>query len=131
MKLRCLYNNPETVPEGISGNFSHGLVLEKEYMVMGITLTTDGIQFLVDQDGRPSWFPEGIFELTDNSLPDSWFYNSRKGGVQHGNLPYLTSAMRIWGYKELVLDEEHYIDLFERVPAALDIYKLRKNEISA
>lgn len=129
MKVRCLYNNPETVPEGISENFNYGLVLEKEYTVMGITLTAGEIQFLIDEDGRPSWFPENIFELTENSMPNSWFYNSHKGGVQHKSFPYLTSAMRVWGYKELALNEEHYIDLFERVPAALDIYQLRKNEI--
>lgn len=36
MKVKCKYNDPNKVPNGIPQNSNYGLELNKEYFVMGI-----------------------------------------------------------------------------------------------
>jgi hypothetical protein len=35
----------------------------------------------------------------------------------------------LWGYKEMALKPEHYVQLIEREPDALSIFDLRRKEI--
>lgn len=55
MKVKCLYNDPSNVGEGIPNDFDYGLEINKEYLVMGIMTfkKSDNLYFLIDEDSRP------------------------------------------------------------------------------
>ena len=55
MKVKCLYNDPSNVGEGIPNDFDYGLEINKEYLVMGIMTfkKSDNLYFLIDEDSLP------------------------------------------------------------------------------
>ena len=73
MKVKCLYNDPSNVGEGIPNDFDYGLEINKEYLVMGIMTfkKSDNLYFLIDEDSRPGWFPHQIFEIESNTAATS------------------------------------------------------------
>jgi len=67
-----------------------------------------------------------MFEVLDSLLPPFWYFNlvGEEQSVERRD-----SLRIIWGYKEMALDPNHYVDLVEREPEALAIFARRKEEI--
>ncbi len=82
------------------------------------------MDYLVDDGGYISAYPNPLFEVVNNKIPSSWFFNSLKRTDQ--NYPYQEA---IWGYYELVLDNSHYEKLVDGDEEAQRIYFKRKIEL--
>jgi hypothetical protein len=95
--------------------------LEKSnnYTVYGMCQWRCSLHFLIMGDNFPSWYPAELFNVVDNRLPLEWYFNY--------NLDSDISA--VWGYKELVDDENHFDDLMERKHDAIKVFLKRKQEI--
>ncbi|HTN36337.1 MAG TPA: hypothetical protein VL053_04630 [Arachidicoccus sp.] len=124
MKVICKYNDPSNLPSGIPDNFDYGLEINKEYLVTGILTfkQSDDLYFLVDESGRPSWFPFQIFEIINNKLPKIWFIkiNVRNDYVDYKNLI---------GFNELCNNDAFFNQLLERDEEAMQVYFKRKIEL--
>jgi hypothetical protein len=124
MKVICKHNDPSNLPGGIPDNFDYGLEINKEYLVTGILTfkQSDDLYFLVDESGRPSWFPFQIFETINNELPKNWFVKINAGNdyVDYKNL---------FGFNELCNDDDFFNQLLERDEEAMQVYFRRKIEL--
>jgi hypothetical protein len=125
MRAVCIANNPDLAPIGVPSNFNYGLELRKEYIVMGIVLATAQLWYLVDEDGRPDFYPFQLFEISDATLAPNWML--RIYDEDDGVVPFHKQAM--WGYTELCADPKHYVDLVLREKTALHVYFRRKAEM--
>lgn len=58
-------------------NHNYGLTLAKEYVVMGIVIYKDSncLHYLIDENGKPDWYPYLLFDISDNSLPQRLVYH--------------------------------------------------------
>lgn len=126
MKVVCIYNDPSNVMSGIPDNFDYGLEIKKEYLVMGITTfkESDNLYYLVDENGRPSWFPYQIFKIIENDLPSSWFICVNSDNVY-------TDYKNLIGFNELCNNEDYFNNLLEREPESLQVYFKRKKELES
>lgn len=138
MKIRCIYNTGEDLRAfenkplskdelgrfGATGHTQYGLVIGKEYLVMGMMLGEGALAYLVDDGGYISAYPYPLFEVIDNKLPSSWFFKSLKNTDE--NYPYEEA---VWGYYELVFDNSHYEKLVDVDENAQRIYFRRKIEL--
>jgi hypothetical protein len=126
MKVQCKYNNPDKLPAEIPDNFNYGLVLEKEYLVMGILLADEQLWYLIDENGKPNYYPFQLFEIIDNKINSGWHFRiySEEDDV------YPFGKMAVWGYYELCHDDKHYEDLVNRDVEAIHLYFKRKSEIN-
>jgi len=124
MKVICKYNDPSNLPNGIPDSFDFGLEIGKEYLVTGILTfkQSDDLYFLVDENGRPSWFPFQIFETINNELPKNWFVKINVGNdyVDYKNLI---------GFNELCNEDDFFNQLLERDEEAMQVYFRRKIEL--
>jgi hypothetical protein len=116
MTIRCKYNNPDTVPESIPNNFDYGLIIHKEYLVMGIVVfkKSKDTYFLIDESGKPSWFPFQIFEIIENVIPNNWYY------IINNDYDYV-DFHSLLSYKEFC-DFEYFNLLLERDNDAMLVY---------
>jgi hypothetical protein len=125
MKVLCKYNDPNNVPSGVPNSFNFGLELEKEYLVMGMVLAEKQLWYLIDENGKPSFFPYQLFYIIDTSISSNWHF--KLYGKDDGIFPFDKEAM--WGYYELCLDENHYEQIINRESKALELYFKRKIEL--
>lgn len=98
-----------------------GISLGRKYLVYGISLYEEGINYLLYDDfSMPNWYPAELFDVTDSRIPVDWHYK------YSGNDESLTA---IWGYEELVHSETHYDDICEQEVNAVQLFIRRKIEI--
>jgi hypothetical protein len=91
------------------------LTISKEYTVFATAIWDTMILLLLADDyGLPNWHPVEIFSLTENRLPDDWFFSTTVAN-EHG-------VQAILGYKRLIEDPTHYEALLERDQSALNIF---------
>lgn len=130
MKIVCISNTGEHLSDklieiGYTKDMKFDLDLNCEYMVYGIgLLENEDIQYLIldkNQD-KPSWYTAELFKVSDPLLPLEFYFGD------HSHIKTTTTRF-IWGYKELVLEANHDIDLINREPEALKIFLKRKAEI--
>ena len=138
MKVRCIHNTGEALRAyeskelskdelGRFGATSHtefGLMIGKEYIVMGMLMGEGALDYLVDDGGNISAYPYPLFEVVDSKLPSNWFFRSYKNTDE--NYSYQET---VWGYHELVFDDSHYEKLVEGEEQAERIYFRRKIEL--
>jgi hypothetical protein len=138
MKVRCVYktgealrpyeNKPLSKDElgrfGATGYTQYGLVIGKDYLVMGMILGEGTLDYLIDDGGYISAYPYPLFEVIDNKLPSSWFFKSLKNTDE--NYPYQEA---VWGYYELVFENSHYERLIDVDKEAMRVYFRRKIEL--
>lgn len=124
MKVICKYNDPDNVPNGYSNNFDFGLELNKEYLVMGLLTfkKSHDLYVLVDEGGRPSWFPHQNFEIISNDLPYNWFLKINFGDDY-------TDYQNLIGFKELCNEQDFFDQLLLRNQEAIHTYFKRKIEL--
>ncbi|MQP53595.1 MULTISPECIES: hypothetical protein [unclassified Flavobacterium] len=127
MKIKCIETkatnfNLEEVNTITSNNFDynfggHGLKLNEVYNVIGMLLYKDTkyLYYLIDINNKPYWFPNELFLIIDNNVPENWNFNIFNKSIDD-------DIYMIFGYKELCFDEEHYNQLIEREKDALNIY---------
>lgn len=123
MKVICKFNDPSHLPCSIPANFDYGLELNKEYVVMGLLTykKSENLYFLIDESGRPGWFPFQIFKLTENTLHSNWHLKINVND-QHSDYYNLI------GFQELCSQEGYFNKLLERDEVAMQIYFRRKIE---
>lgn len=129
MKVICKKNSAkeldlQEVKTLLRNEYDYRLILEKEYIVMGIESYKDSncLYYLVDEGGLPNWYPYPLFTISDNALAKDWYikiYNKKSEGDV-----YLLS-----GFYELCNNENYHDLLIERDQNALDIYFKRKAAI--
>lgn len=138
MKIRCIYNTGEDLRAfenkslskdelgrfGATGHTQYGLVIGKEYLVMGMILGEGTLDYLIDDGRAIVAYPYPLFDVIDNKLPSNWFFKSLKNTDE--NYPYQEA---IWGYYELVFDNNHYEKLVEYDEEAHRAYFRRKIEL--
>ncbi len=125
MKVNCIYNDPKNLPKNIPNNFDYGLDLHTKYLIMSILLCENKqLWYLVDENGRPSFFPCQIFKIIDNKM-DLGYFNL----IDWEDNVYPLNKKLIWGYYEICFDKNHYENIIDREEKALQIYFKRKEEI--
>ena len=117
MKILCHSNNPNKVSSDVP-DFNFGLIKKKEYFVIGLLLTNNQFWFLIDENSKPNFYPLQLFTITDILIPPNW--NFKVYDECDGVYPFNKSA--IWGYKELCVDLNHYEEIINRIPKALNLY---------
>ncbi|NOQ26943.1 MAG: hypothetical protein GQ564_16405 [Bacteroidales bacterium] len=128
MKIRCQYNSGKIFndypqkPAGVNEDTEYGLLkIGKEYIVMGILIGEGILEYLIDDGGIISAFPNQLFEVTDNKLPSNWYF--RAFTKEDEIYPYQEA---IWGYHELCFNNSHYEQLIEQEEEAVQTYFRQK-----
>ena len=124
MKILCKYNNPDNVPQNVP-QFNFGLELEKEYLIMGMMLANKQLWYMIDENGKPDFYPYQLFRVTDASMNPNWYF--KLYDTDDKIFPFEKEF--VWGYTELVFDESHYEQLVDREEDALRVYFRRKIEL--
>jgi len=101
-----------------------GLLADEVYLVMAMILYKDTkyLYYLIDINGKPNWFPNKLFEVVDNTLPNQWSFKIFNAEAD-------VDIYCMWGYNELCNQEDHYDQLIEREDEALIIYFNQKRKI--
>lgn len=127
MKVKCIKNKGKDLDANTLkivhlATTEFQLNIGEIYVVYGMCLWKGIMHYLLVDKYKinPFWFPAELFRVIDNMLPLEWYYNF--GG-------YGEEINAIWGYKELVLDESHYIGLIEREKKSIEVFLKRKKEI--
>lgn len=127
MKIKCIANTGDMLSQvakqlGNSDETKYPVKIGEVYSVYGQHLYKGVLSYLIigTYENLPSWYPVELFEVVDPMLPLEWYYRF----YGYNNL-----ISSIWGYKELVSDENHHDDLIEREDKAIRIFLTRKKEI--
>ena len=98
------------------------LTINKEYIVYGVCYHDYSFNYLVYEDtGNLFWYQSELFEIINDKVPSSWYFSF---------LYHLDSQMKmLWGYDELVNNEDHNDDLLDKNESAERIFYKRKAEI--
>jgi hypothetical protein len=131
MKVKCIANAGEslsqkTIDMDYKKDFKFSVDIGTIYNVYGMFMWGGSLDYLLSSnDGKPSWFPAELFEVIDHLSPIIWFFNFERYKNYEGS----DTQRAIYGYKELVADGQHYIDLENGEPKALEIFNKRKRQI--
>lgn len=128
MLLKCISNtgkglSKKTILAGYpeSKEFKD-IKVDESYIVYGVCFEGDVVLYLLfgKESKFPDWYPAELFEVINPLKPLIWYYNF------YGYNNYVTA---IWGYKELVMDPEHNLNLIEKNKEDLKIFLERKQKI--
>lgn len=126
--LKCLMTegylfNKKEVREGYKRLTNYqGIITKKQYNVYGIILVQESVKYLLFNDFEmANWYPVELFQVVDSQLPRNWCFQF------FGYEEYGVSA--IWGYREIVENEEHYTGLCEQEKNDIELFLKRKKEI--
>ncbi|MCM1158616.1 MAG: hypothetical protein NC347_12470 [Clostridium sp.] len=91
------------------------------YTVYGQVLSKGIMEYLILGEGEnyPSWYPAELFEIIDDRIYFGWMFNYRGGD----------DISAVWGYEELVRDEDYIYNLEDREELAIQMFLDRKKEI--
>ncbi|MGX7137189.1 hypothetical protein RV15_GL001170 [Enterococcus silesiacus] len=91
------------------------------YTIYAQVLFKNVLHYLIigTHEDLPSWYPAELFEVVDHQVYLEWYYNYEINSVVSG----------LWGYKEMVMTDNHYDDLIERTEEAIEVFFKRKKEI--
>ncbi len=131
MKVKCIKNvlDGQEFVNATGYNFTkrqeYCIAIGQEYIVMGLMLLkrASGMNYLVLDDGFPSWYPQVLFEIIDPELPANWFAKPLNTNETGGTITFLS------GFYELCMNDDFYDALMEGEEWALKIYNDRKNEL--
>jgi hypothetical protein len=128
MKVKCIKTEGYTfgirdVKNGVNMTTNYnGVDLNNNYFVYGIIIYREGIRYLLhDKFDMPNWYPAELFTVIENNIPNNWYYKFN-GYTEYG-------ITAIWGYHELVNNEEHYNGLCEQESNDVNLFLKRKMEM--
>lgn len=131
MIVKCIANTGEGLSQimldlGYSKDYKFNVELEKIYVVYGMSMWKDSLEYLVSEisTGDPVWCPAELFSIVHNTLSVFWHFNFER--YKNYNAP--DSQKAFWGYKELVEDADHYEGLLMKNLEVLEIFKKRKDQ---
>ena len=90
---------------------------DQEYVVYAMAIWLGGILIMIIDDlGRPHWYPLELFRISDSALVSSWFFGlvQEPGGA--------LDPQAFWGYKALIDDPRHHAALIDREIGALRVF---------
>ena len=129
MMLRCINNEESRAPKGLIGpvqphpEYVHeSLTVGRDYIVYGLSIFADNLKALIANDsGYPRWYAPHFFESVDARLPAHWEF---RYFVMESTDPWQRRTFQaMWGYSELVQNEDHNTGLQELEPADLEIFR--------
>jgi hypothetical protein len=129
MKVRCVSRSAKGLPRGIpleriwgsssnEGGRSFPLVVGKEYVVYGVTITLGHVWYYVCDENfvyYPVWNPAALFEVSDPSIPRDWCIEYRRWQGEQDEI-FLQS------FPEWVHDKFFYDKLTDREPNEVAIF---------
>jgi len=127
MRAICKHTNGndltlDQLPSGFNKETQTNLIMQKEYLVMGILTFEQHLYYLVDEDSMPYWFPCILFEVSDSKINSNWHFKI----LNDSESPLIESIV---GYFELCFLEGHNDRLMERNSEDLQIYFKQKKAI--
>ncbi len=128
MKVICKHTNgngfsQDQLPFGFNPVSQTNLILDKEYLVMGIYLFKQHIYYLVDENSKPYWFPCILFEISDSCISPNWHFmisNAENAQIES-----------IQGYYELCHVDGYNDRLMERYEEEMRTYFKQKMAIDS
>jgi hypothetical protein len=128
MRVLCTAKSGESLSvnhyeHGYTPSTDFDLEIGKDYIAYGISLWNGLLVYLVVGEGlHPHWYPAELFTVSENKLPDDWFfaYFAEKDGAE---------INAIWGYNELVNNEVHFDGVSNLDQDAIEVFVTRKKEI--
>lgn len=129
MKVTCETTSSINLGEpyyqiGYTHETKYDLTVGKTYFMFAQCLWKGCLLYLLDptERCRPSWYPASLFQVADTTIPSSWKFTYFKEYELEG-------ISAIWGYAELIQNEEHFDGLSERNAKDLEIFCVRKLEM--
>ena len=109
----------------VVGQYEYPLVIGKEYLIMGMILFRQRLDYLLDADGLILTAPCYLFDIsTPLKIPNNWHF--RIVGKEEKIYPFIQA---FWGYKELCSDKNDYERLIvDMEEMSQQIYFRRKME---
>ncbi|MDE6761377.1 MAG: hypothetical protein K2J90_11990 [Lachnospiraceae bacterium] len=126
MVVKCLSNSGDAFIKATLGQKGGTkrtvlpLKVNSIYTVYGQMLSEGIMEYLIlGEANYPSWYPVELFEIIDDRIYFDWMFNYRgRDGIS-----------AVWGYEELVRNEEYIYNLEDREEMAIQIFLDRKKEI--
>lgn len=126
MVVKCLSNSGDAFVKATLGKRGGTQLMVLPLKVNGIytvygQILSEGIMeyLILGEENYPSWYPVELFEIIDDRIYFDWMFNYRgRDGIS-----------AVWGYEELVRDEEYIYNLEDREKMAIQIFLDRKKEI--
>ncbi len=127
MRIKCIGTlrenlNPQTREvDEVTRDFE--LPIGKVFTVYCISIWRGVLYYLIVDvnEPRPDWYPAELFVVEDTLLPQEMHY-------KYFGLQDKRGVNALWGYMEMVLDDQHYVDLIERKAEAIEIFLRRKKD---
>jgi hypothetical protein len=126
MKVKCLFNTGEGLSEGVAvkvGSKKTGFPIKvgEVCIVYGQMIWKRELEYLIQGtfESLPSWYPAEMFEVVDSQQHFEWYFRYDRN----------KTISAIWGFQELVEDEDYLYDLEEREKYAIEIFLKRKKEM--
>lgn len=123
MKVTAAGSRGADLPEeaiGRTPGYKHSVfhvTVGEEYNVYAMALWVGGLILMVLDDlGRPHWYPLELFRVSESSVPAAW----RFGYIQErvGTM----APIALWGYRSLIDDPRHHEALIDRNRGALRVF---------
>lgn len=120
MTARCIAKTGDGLPanylpHGYTPQAVFDLSLDRAYRILGIGLWQCGLLYLISDDNNmPNWYPNELFAPSCARIPDYWHFAIFRGDDQQ--------LQAIWGYEQLVCQEQHNDELMGREPRALRVF---------
>lgn len=130
MIIRCIQNTADVLfeyerrPFGTFKQTEYGLEIGKEFLVMGMIMSDGFLSYLIDDHPVIGAYPYQLFGIVDGTVPDNWYFKS----YTHDSQDYVNKEA-VWGYYELVFEDDHYYKLIEMEEESHRIYFKRKIEL--
>ncbi|OTN87627.1 hypothetical protein A5819_000073 [Enterococcus sp. 7E2_DIV0204] len=127
MRVKCIAINGQGLNKFTLNNLGdtvkseYPLKKDEVYTIYGQHIYKNVLSYLIigTYENLPSWYPAELFEVVDQQVYLEWYYSYESNSV----------ISALWGYKELILTENHHDELIERTDEAIEIFLKRKNEI--
>ena len=133
MKIKCIANTGNDLSEKSieAGKFrasQFDIDIGKVYTVYSMFIFRGALQYLLSKDStdRPFWYSAELFEVVDSLLSLEWHFSFIG---YSDNYESKNSLAAMWGYKEMIVNSKHHIDLIEGELKAIAIFFKRKREI--
>lgn len=105
---------PEMASKGFTSDGAYDVTAGEKYDVFSVCIWRGVLMFLVrsDVDGLPRWCPALLFDPYSGPFPTTWYFQASP----------LEEISAIWGYREMVEDDQHFDSLSNQESEALQTF---------